>query len=527
MMALAAAAAWARWPDLYTLPVLTDEANELYHALAAWRAGEAPLFTVFGHVGGLWSHALMLAFSVAGPSPFVGRTLVFVAGCATVALTYLLGRLLHGRWVGLLAGALLVPNTVHALAISHIGWSNCLTPLFATLTLLALTLAVTRRRPALLLLAGLLAGLTLQTHLSAAPLLLGFGLGLLSLPVGRRWLTSPWAPASVMAVIIGLLPLVIFNIQTPGGTLRAAQRLPYALHPATSIEEYIAEASRLLIQLTRALASVMEAPDSLASLLVRPQVAPLLALLAVGFGAAWRSGPARIGPLALLVSLGVTAYTGGEYVWLPSNSSRYLAPLWPICYVLIGLGAVTVANWGQRGATWLARRMGAARLAWGRWLVVAGLAVGLAGAGLYSPWRATEAYRAWHLAQPRVGDFNAAVYALARRARQEWPGETIWLGRELASDGLQDGGTAWAALRMVFEASGIATLALPTTASDNLTSTRALIGDEPALVLLSHDRAAGLMEQGAYLEPLATYQSGRLRNRGAWSLYRLGPANAP
>ena len=67
-----------------------------------------------------------------GPSAATPRILMLMAGTLTVLLTYALGRVLHGRRVGLLASTLLATSAMHTAVNSHIAWSNCVTPLFTT-----------------------------------------------------------------------------------------------------------------------------------------------------------------------------------------------------------------------------------------------------------------------------------------------------------------------------------------------------------------------------------------------------------
>lgn len=520
---LSALAALARWPDLYTVPALTDEADELLYALRHLRAGQMPLTNVDPYIGPIWTYLLMLAIAVAGPSPVIGRTLIFAAGCATVGLTYGLGQVVGGRWTGLIASALLVPHVAHVLIVSHIGWSNCLSPLLSTATLLAAAAALRHDRPALLPVAGLLGGLTLQTHASTAPPLLALGLAVLVAPAGRRWLRTRWPFAGVAAALLGSLPWLIAIVQQPLGALRAAQDLEYAFRPAGSLGAYTANLAALATSLARALASVMEAPASLPALLAQPQVAPLLALLVVGLVATWQSGQREL-PLVLLISLLITAAAGADDRWLPASVPRYLGPLWPVCSVLIAFGAVALARWAGRAARRLAERAGRPVLAWLRWPALAVLAVAVAGPGIVGPWQALDAYRAWYADQPRVGDINAYLFELAAQARQEWRNETLWLDRELWNDGTADGGNIWMLLTLVLTTSDVPNRALPTAASNNLAIARRLVGDGPALLVLPDLHAHRLREQGATLTPLARYQSGRRRNRGAWAVYRLEPA---
>jgi 4-amino-4-deoxy-L-arabinose transferase-like glycosyltransferase len=523
MLGLAAAAFWMRWPDLYTVPALTDEADDLMHALSALREGRLPLASVSVYIGPLFTWFFMGVFAVLGPSPTIGRTVVLLADCAAVALTYALGRAVGGRWVGLIAGALLVPNIVHTLIISHIAWSNCVTPLFSTATLLLLVRALQRGAPHLLPAVAFLGALTIQTHPFSALVMLCLGPALLLHPIGRGWLRTRWLPLSLLAAVVGYAPLLVHNIIRPLQTVRGVLDKEYAYHPAASLPEYLGSLGEFLVQYVRTLASVVEEPVRLPELLFRPQVVPLLALLLLGMGVAWRRQH-HVLPLALVVSALLMSFLGGDYRWLPVTVSRYLGHLWPIGYVLVGLGAVAAARWAWAAGAALA---GTGRARWAtalRWGVTAAMAAAIVGPGLYGQWRATTDYRAWYAQQPRVGDYNAFVYDLARRIAREWPGERVWLDRELWNDGLVDGGNAWMGLRFVLETSGIATGPLHPPDGSDLEELRATVGPGSVLVVLPHRHGFYLSEQGARLEELARYQSGRLRNRGAWSLYRLAPA---
>ena len=92
----------------------------------------------------------------------------------TVLLTYGYARTLGGRWAGLIAAGLLAVSAPHVLLSSRVAWSASLTPLLGIGAAWTLELAVSRGRPWLLLVAGLLAGLALQAHPSFVALLPGF-----------------------------------------------------------------------------------------------------------------------------------------------------------------------------------------------------------------------------------------------------------------------------------------------------------------------------------------------------------------
>src|SRR5438046_1051904 len=82
--------------------------------------------------------------SSVGIGPDLPRIVAPVAGAATVPAAYWLGRDLHSRAAGLLAAVLVGGAAYHSLISSHVGWSHCLTPLFAPLALTALARALRR-----------------------------------------------------------------------------------------------------------------------------------------------------------------------------------------------------------------------------------------------------------------------------------------------------------------------------------------------------------------------------------------------
>ena len=89
------------------------------------------------------------------------RALVLTFGVLSVLATYLLGRAWGGQVGGLLAGGLLSPAASHIVVVSHVGWSNSITPLFTTLAVWALDQAVRYRYKSqtMLLISGLSWGL--------------------------------------------------------------------------------------------------------------------------------------------------------------------------------------------------------------------------------------------------------------------------------------------------------------------------------------------------------------------------------
>ena len=147
-----------RIPNLLAIPAFTDEVEEVALGLDILRHGLRPLTNVDPYIGPLWNYILAGALWLSGPSAATPRILMLMAGTLTVLLTYALGRVLHGRRVGLLASTLLATSAMHTAVNSHIAWSNCVTPLFTTAGLLVLARALRDARPRLLVPSGLLFG---------------------------------------------------------------------------------------------------------------------------------------------------------------------------------------------------------------------------------------------------------------------------------------------------------------------------------------------------------------------------------
>jgi hypothetical protein len=139
--ALVAGAALIRRVDLWSIPIFTDEGDEIGLALRIVRDGARPLTNDDPYLGPLFNYLLAGLFWVAGPGPWLPRALVLALGACTIVPTYLLARELglgvgatRGRAIlaGSLAAGLLAVNAGHVVVNSHVAWGNCLTPLLTT-----------------------------------------------------------------------------------------------------------------------------------------------------------------------------------------------------------------------------------------------------------------------------------------------------------------------------------------------------------------------------------------------------------
>ena len=173
---LALLTVFLRVQHLTDIPRYTDEINEITPAFDIVRGTSLPLVSGPKHLGSFFDFILAGAMLVFGRSPDLPRVVILVAGLATVLLTFGYARTLGGRWAGLIATGLLAVSAPHVLLSSRVAWSASLTPLLGIGAAWTLDLAVSRDRPWLLLVAGLMGGLALQAHPSFVTLLTEFAL---------------------------------------------------------------------------------------------------------------------------------------------------------------------------------------------------------------------------------------------------------------------------------------------------------------------------------------------------------------
>ena len=130
-----------RWVDLWSIPIFTDEGDEVGLALAIVRDGVRPLTNDDPYLGPLFNYLLAGLYWIAGPSPWLPRLLMLVLGTLTVGVTYLLGRELalgvggddrRASLGGVVAAVLLAVNPEHVIVSSHVAWGHCVTPLLTT-----------------------------------------------------------------------------------------------------------------------------------------------------------------------------------------------------------------------------------------------------------------------------------------------------------------------------------------------------------------------------------------------------------
>jgi hypothetical protein len=294
--ALALAALAVRLPELLTLPAFRDELAEVVRGLHIYRGLSYPLTNEALDIGAFFNYVVALLFAGAGPDPYTPRLLVTIFGAATVALTYALARVLTGaRLPALLAGAFLATNSMHIL-VGHVAWSNCMTPFWTTATLLALAAGRGRTPdglpgPRALLVAGLCAGLALQTHSSVVVFLVGVGAWLWwPGPALRRRLRRPAFWGFHGMFLLAYANMIVFNILNPlASWYHVVEHKGYALAGAAPGSETVAVGAgypdnllALLVEWVRANSADTVRYDSVARYLADPQMIIYGALLVAG-----------------------------------------------------------------------------------------------------------------------------------------------------------------------------------------------------------------------------------------------------
>ncbi len=198
------------------IPRFEDEGEGVLWALDIFQGDHLPVTGVKAYTGPLFAYLVAGLFHLFGPDVVWPRMLAAVFGALTVPATFLLGRAVADARVGLVAAVLALTNPGLVL-MSHYGWSNSLTPFFATVTLTAIYLGVTRRRASVLAWGGVLAGLTLQTHAVSVFLLAGIVVWFLLTQSPKEWITGRDVGAVLIGFVVGYAPM-LWNFASEWGT---------------------------------------------------------------------------------------------------------------------------------------------------------------------------------------------------------------------------------------------------------------------------------------------------------------------
>lgn len=409
-----------RLPYLQLVPVITDEAFEVLAALSVSQGR----WIVFGPVdpttGPLITYLLALTFRLFGPGVYLPRIVILALGALTVGVAYQLGRLFGGRWAGWMAGALLAFSPIHVIVNSHIAWSNSATPLFAALTFTTLHLAVGRKNGGLLVLAGFLYGLALQTHISMAAVLPGLLVWFLAQREARTWLRQPWPYLAVAAALLGYGNMIAYHLTSEGGGLAEFQKHDYAWVSQPSWATYWTNLKMMMAALAETIGGQVPRLDSppLSEVVAGLLLVWCIASLAY---ATWRGEGM---PLLVLLSTALTMpYFNKRYEGLLSQ--RYTAFLLPLIYAAMGMALAQAVD------VWRRKRQRLFRA-----LIIASVVLAL----LLALFPLSNTLR-YFAVETRAGRDNILTLAMTRFLRENLPPHTpLYLSSNLKGQARGDGG---------------------------------------------------------------------------------------
>jgi 4-amino-4-deoxy-L-arabinose transferase-like glycosyltransferase len=324
-----------RLPSLMEVPGFTDEGIDVLIGLDALHA-RWPLVDAEPYIGSLFNYLLAAGFLVLGQESHVPRFTVTLLGALTVVLTYCLALRLAGPTAALLTAGLMATSGVH-IVNGHVAWSNCTSPFFTTAATLALVEAVARGNGRLLVLAGALYGLALQSH--ASVILLGPAL-LLHLVTGRhaataqagRLIRTRWVPLAALAALLACSNLLVFNVLHPGAWESATRGRAYAYVDNPTLEIYLHNLEGLATSLLRMGASSFVGGPSFGAQATAPANLPYLLLALTGAAyAVWRR---QWLPLAVVLSAMLLMPYLNKYYQFPIGL-RYLGYVLPFLYLIM------------------------------------------------------------------------------------------------------------------------------------------------------------------------------------------------
>lgn len=346
-----------RWPNVLLSPQFPSISTTILLALDVAEGRVFPLVDQAPYLGAPFVYLLAAVYKIFGPSVEATLAVPWAIGGLTVLPTYLLGREIGGRTAGLVAGGLLAASAAHTVITSHVPLSHSLTPLVATTTLWLVARASHRLEGRSLALAGFGAGLSLQTHPTVAPLLLGAALG----AVLRRssWLRgrTPYLAAALM--LFGYSTLLASFIQSRFDVVadvqgKQARYLDADVDPNEDPDRspYVNNLEQLELSLLRLTSGALLERTPGASSLPDPLDLVLPALALGGIALATARGD-RMLAAAFVAGVLFPPLFSGKYK--PILDGRYLMPLVPVLFVGAGKLLAEVGRWaGSRlGGRWI------------------------------------------------------------------------------------------------------------------------------------------------------------------------------
>jgi hypothetical protein len=363
--ALVGLAGAIRWPYLLLSPQFPAVRDAIMAALDMAEGRAFYLHDSAPYLGAPFIWLLALAYKLFGPSLEVTLLLPWAIGALTVVPTYLLGRELAGRMAGIFAAALLATAGAHIVASSHVPLSHSLTPLCSTFTLWLLARAVVRSSGRSLAIAGLGAGITLQTHPTVFPLLAGSAFAVLL--VRPAWLRTRWPYVALALVVVGYSTLLIHHVQTGFAVVAdiESKQDEYReggeeVGAAADRGLYLTNLATLSVSLARMASGEINELNTRTDYLADPWVLSYPALAILGaLIAARRGNPLLL--IALVLAVFWPPLLSGKYK--PILDGRYLMPDLPVIFVDIAVAFGALAGLAMRSIPTIRLAGGAVLLA--------------------------------------------------------------------------------------------------------------------------------------------------------------------
>ncbi len=302
----------------------------------------------------------------------VWRYLSALSEMAVIAICFVIGRKLHGPWVGLLA-ALLYSASVFSIQMAHFATTDTMSSLFAAFTLLAVIYVQKNGRLRDYLFFGLAFGAALASRINLLPLggLLLLAVILRAYPAFQRKVPAGvrndlFVHAALGLVIAGAATVVVFRLANPYAFMGPGV---FGLGLNSRWLQDLATAQTLV-------SGAADAPPNYQWLGRTAYLFPWWNMVMWGMGlplglAAWGfmavalmrllyGKPGALKNLMLLVwVLGYFLFMGRNWVM----TMRYFLPLYPALVVLAAWGLVWFVGWART-------RDGRARVIW-RWAAYA------------------------------------------------------------------------------------------------------------------------------------------------------------
>ncbi len=300
-----------------------------------------PLTNQHPHIGALANYIYALGYWLLGVHYWVPRVLTAIAGALTVSAVYLLARRLAGTRVAVLSALMMAVSVYHVYFISHIPYSNNLTPIFVLLVALTFFRALEKEKPLWLAVSAFVYGMALQTHPSVITLFPA--LVLLFIIQGKerllKWIRKPAFYLIIPAVCLGCANLIFYNILTGMGSVEFELTYPkYALQKDPGVHSYLTNTQNEWTLLFRLLGGEAES-KSLSGYWQSPAFLLCAAALLAGLVLLIKRRKMELPALFMMPMLILPVINRGYDF---CRFGRYLGFLLPMACVLSGYGAVRV-----------------------------------------------------------------------------------------------------------------------------------------------------------------------------------------